>query len=85
MDTCGIIAPRQSDIIGYREDKYLAECICPKHHLSPHVIKTPEGRYFDWEDDWECGCCEPDEDEHCYTFGEITEEEAQEYINKGRR
>lgn len=29
-----------------------------------------------WEDDYECGCCEPETDDRCYDFGEISPEEA---------
>jgi len=70
---CGIIAPRQHDIIGYREDNYLAECILQSAHNSPHIIKTPEGKFFAWEDDYECDCCEFDEDERCTIYWEISE------------
>jgi len=55
--TCGIIMPRQSDVVGHRGDCYLAECIRNSDHLEPHVIRTPEGKFFAWEDDMECGCC----------------------------
>ena len=74
--TCGIIMPRQSDVVGYRDDGYLAECILKSRHAGKHVIQTPEGKFFVWEDDWDCGCCEPDEDDHCYDFKEITKQEA---------
>ena len=76
---CGIIAPRQSDIVGYRGDGYLAECILPYAHFGrPHVIRTPEGKFWAWEDDAECGCCEPDEVDRCYSFEEITPDKASE-------
>ncbi len=79
--TCRIIAPRQEDIVGFRKDGYSAECILPRCHSCPqHVIKTPEGKYFQWEDDYGCGCCSPDEDDRCYVFSEIMEVEAKRLL-----
>ena len=74
---CGIIVPRQEEIIDfiYDDGKYLAECIRGACHNGPHVFLTPEGKYIQWEDDLDCGCCRPEEDEPCYTYNEITKEE----------
>jgi hypothetical protein len=72
---CGIIAPRQEDVVGYRQDGYLAECILLQGHLSPHVVKTPEGKFMAWQDDFECGCCTGDDDDRCTVYWEITESE----------
>ena len=80
MPTCGIIPPRSQDIIGDRLDDYLGECILKRAHLSPHLIKTPEGRYIQWEDDPNCDCCQPSEDDHCYVSNEITEERARQLL-----
>lgn len=82
MDTCGIIAPRQNGMIGYREDDYFAECILETGHLCPHIIRTPEGKYFQWEDDFDCDCCSFDEDDRCYIYSEITEAEANKFIEE---
>lgn len=71
---CAIIVPRQEDIVGCRDD-YLAACIRESGHRGPHVIMTPEGKYVAWEDDWTCGCCSPEEDDRCYTYWEISEED----------
>ena len=71
---CGIIVPRQQDIIGSRED-YTPECIRARCHSGPHVFLTPEGKYFSWEDDWTCDCCTPEEDDRCYVYQEITEDD----------
>lgn len=73
---CNVIVPRQSHIVGVRDDGYLAACIRTSGHPDKHLIKTPEGKFFTWEDDWDCGCCRPDEDDRCYDFEEITEQEA---------
>lgn len=74
--TCGIIVPRQEDLVGPREDGYLAECILPDNHSSCgidcHVVLTPEGKYLEWKDDWGCDCCNWNTDQRCYTYHEIT-------------
>ncbi|MDO8529948.1 MAG: hypothetical protein Q7S10_00860 [bacterium] len=72
---CGIIAPRQHEIVGDRDDGYLAECILAPFHTGPHAIKTPEGNFFAWKDDWNCGCCEPEEPDRCIIYWEIQERE----------
>lgn len=85
---CEIIVPRQKNVVGYRDDGYLAECILPDEHWSNpnsyHVVKTPEGKYFAWKDDWECDCCEPEEDGRCYVWWEISELEVLALFCSGR-
>ena len=73
--TCGIIPPRYYQMIIDRDDGYLPECILEKNHGPQHVFRTPEGKFIVWEDDWECGCCEPEEDDRCIVYGEIGESE----------
>jgi len=80
MVTCGIMPVRHRDIIGDREDNYLPECILPHDRTCPCLIKTPEGRYFQWEDDDDCGCCPPEEDDRCYLYWEVTKEKAEELL-----
>ena len=77
MEICGIIVPRQEHMVGHRHDGYLAECVLPMDHISnSHVVKTPEGRYFVWENDYDCDCCDdPSDSDHCYAFKEIQETE----------
>lgn len=70
---CWIVAPRQEKIVGRRRDGYLAECILPYLHEGAHVIQTPEGRYFSWEYEEDCDCCEPGEHERCYAHEKIEE------------
>ncbi len=75
---CGKIVPRQQEIVGDWDGKYLAECILLSHHSGHHVIKTPEGKYFAWEDDSGCNCedCQTDEpDKWCYIYWELSQEE----------
>lgn len=84
MRTCAIIPPRHKDIhYGCRDFKgYMPECIRIHGHWGTHVFKTPDSRYFQWEDDMECGCCDPAEPDRCYWYGEVTKDEAEELIKK---
>ncbi len=75
MNECGVIMPRREQTVQGNCDHYLAECIRKRGHRGPHVIKTPENVLIAWEYDWECGCCEPEEDERCYVYQEISEKE----------
>lgn len=72
---CGIIVARREEILGDRHDGYLPECIRRVNHSGPHVFLTPEGKYFSWEADWDCDCCRPEEDDRCYLYQEITQED----------
>lgn len=75
VQNCGIIMPRQKDIIDVDGEEYLAECIRPLAHINPHVVKTPDGKYYAWEWDFDCDCCGPEEDDRCYVCWEINKEE----------
>lgn len=82
-EICGIIAPRQEDPLNYDlfENKgSSAECIRTYAHFGPHLVKTPSGKYFVWESEDDCGCCEIDDPDRCFTFGEITKEDAEKLI-----
>ena len=72
---CGIIAPRQSEVVGHQDDDYLAECILMRCHQGPHVIKTPEGRFIAWEDDYNCDCCQPEEFDRCIIWWSVLEKD----------
>jgi hypothetical protein len=76
-DRCGLIVPRQDNLVGDFEcgdyPGYIAECVEPNGHMGPHRFVTPDGRQFEWEYDYTCDCCAPDEDGHCYTWGELPE------------
>jgi hypothetical protein len=66
---CGIIVVRQHQIVNTHQD-YFAECILEGvHGHGPHVFCTPEGEYYAWEDDMECGCCEPEEEDGALLSG----------------
>jgi len=83
-DVCGIIATRQRQMVGYRHNHYVASCILTgSHQYGPHVIKTPDNKYIAWEDDMDCGCCEPEESDRCTIFWEIREDELQLYQEGG--
>ena len=72
---CGIIVARRTNILGDRMDGYLPECILKQAHNGPHVFKTPEGKFYQWEDDYTCNCCTSDEDHRCYVYSEIQEKD----------
>lgn len=71
---CGIIVPRQHEVVWHRDD-YLAECILLRGHSGPHVIKTPEGRFIAWEDDYDCECCQLEDSDRCVTYWFIQEKD----------
>lgn len=76
MEICGIVPPRRHELLRYEDLQCLCECIIPVDVLhSSHVFQKPDGSYMAWADDWECGCCEPEEHDRCYTYWEITEDE----------
>ncbi len=72
---CGIIVPRYQEIVGERRDGYLPQCVLARDHRGPHVFRTPEGELVAWEDDWNCGCCSPEEDDRCYVYWPVTRED----------
>lgn len=76
-EVCGVIPPRRRDVLGTRDDGYSGECILPNAHWCAHVLLTPEGEYIQWEDDFSCDCCAPEEADRCYSFGPITKEEVE--------
>jgi hypothetical protein len=84
MKTCGYIIPRQHDSIGQREDYYLAECILRDGHKGPHLVRTPEGRFFSWEFDENCNCedCLDHEDSNnrCYLYWEVPAGEVEDSL-----
>lgn len=76
MKTCGIIAPEYVSrmTFGFRDDdRGLAECIMPRGHHTPHRFKTPDGKMWDWEYDYSCGCesCREDDDGMCCLLNEV--------------
>lgn len=77
--TCSIVNQQVAGDIVFDDvmwGGYLGACVLPRCHTNfEHVIQVPDGRYFAWKDDYDCGCCEPDEIDRCTIFWEITEEE----------
>ncbi len=84
-EVCGIIAPRQEYMVGYdrfEQEGYFAECIRMRAHFGPHLVKTPDGKYYIWESEDDCGCCEIDDPDRCFICGEISETEAKKLMNE---
>jgi hypothetical protein len=84
MQECGHIVPRQFDVVGYREDGYLAECILAEGHKGPHLVRTPEGQFFSWEFDEKCNCedCLDHEDSNnrCCLYWEVSAEDVEDLL-----
>ena len=75
-DTCGIIAPRSNQMLGFCDipKGYLAECVLKENHEGPHVFQAPDRSWVAWEYDLECECCRSD-DEGCTFYEEIGEKD----------
>ena len=87
MDQCGIIPPRPYDMVGwsYKGDTARLGCILEGvHNYGPHVFSTSGGKYYAWEDDLDCDCCSPDEEDRCCIYWEIKKAELEKYQNGGR-
>jgi len=80
-ELCYANPPRKEDIF-QDYGKCDTSCILPTAHWCAHVFKLPDGRYIQWEDDFECDCCEPEEEDRCYTYGPISEEEVAKLIKE---
>jgi hypothetical protein len=76
MRTCGIVVQRRENDMGLKGTG--GECLRPMSHTDGrHLFKNPEGDYYTWEDDYDCGCCAPEEIDRCFVYGRVSEEEAQ--------
>lgn len=79
--TCDILITRMDRIIG--DDKCLTSCDLPAGHFGPHSFIYPAhqdglgrpvaAKRWEWEDDYDCDCCTPEEDDRCFTFGPVKE------------
>ena len=61
-------------------------CLKKDAHNDAHVQQNISGKFMEWEDDYECPDSEScecwEEGDPCFIYGEITEKEAKERINK---
>ncbi len=78
---CHTLPPRREYIFQVY-GKCNPECILPYAHWCGHVFHLSDGRHVQWEDDWDCGCCEPDEEDRCYDTWFVSEEEVTELIKE---
>jgi len=66
IETCGILPPGhalQGDLKG------CTGCTLPHGHTGrSHQDKSDRHGWVLWEDDYECGCCAPDEHDRCISF-----------------
>jgi hypothetical protein len=80
-EACGICVPRREFDMHVGDD--LGECLRPNAHWDgKHMFRNRDGVYYLWEDDDSCDCCQPEDDERCFVYGEISEKEALELIAK---
>lgn len=89
MELCNILPARLNELLrhyGYYGDDQKecdASCVLPYAHFCLcHVFRLPDGRYIKWEDDYDCDCCEPDEEDRCYSSGEVSKEEVDKLIKE---
>lgn len=85
-EVCGIIPPRQDKILNheFESHEYTASCIRVVAHNGPHLILTPSGKYIAWEDDDDCGCCSPEEDDRCCVYWPVTNAKELQKLLDGR-
>ena len=49
-------------------------CLLPSGHTSGHVCQNKEGKYIEWDYDWDCGCsdCRTDDiNDMCIVYREV--------------
>ncbi|HEY0010328.1 MAG TPA: hypothetical protein VGB97_00240 [Candidatus Paceibacterota bacterium] len=80
--TCSILPPRPQQVrSGYNlPNSFDLGCILPLGNCYAHVFRLPNGQHVAWEDDFKCGCCEPDDEQRCIMFREISQEEVEELM-----
>lgn len=72
-ETCGICVLRREHSM-YIEG-VSGDCLRPYTHVGVHLFLNARGEYIIWEDDNECGCCEPEDHDRCFTYRRATPEE----------
>lgn len=59
------------------------DCLLPHgHHNKEHLFMNPDGEYFIWADDFQCGCCDPETEDRCFYYEKISTEDAQALLTK---
>tara|TARA_B100000508_G_scaffold60333_2_gene47475 strand:+ start:32082 stop:32339 length:258 start_codon:yes stop_codon:yes gene_type:complete len=80
VENCGHLVRRLEYEFGIENYEHSACLRRGTHYDELHVFKNSKGQYFSWESDWGCDCCEPEDVDRCFDYGEISEEEALELI-----
>ena len=86
---CGILPPRTRDLLylhqgRFRDEKVSFSCILPAEACTGrHVFRLPNEELILWEDDYDCGCCEPEDNDRCYTAHTISEDQFRLMLNIG--
>ncbi len=87
MHICGIVMPRKEVPILLPNEE-LQPCLRPPAHGGMHLMQNPRGQYFRWSfDEVFCGgknrcvCRADGELIECFSYREITTEEAKALLN----
>lgn len=87
MHICGIVMPRKEVPILLPNEE-LQPCLRPPAHGGMHLMQNPRGHYFRWSfDEVFCGnknhciCRADGELIQCFSYSEITDEEAKVLLN----
>jgi len=76
IERCNNLPERRESDMGI-EDLCNAECLLLPGHVGSHILKNDEGKYIEWDSlEWSCDCCEPEDHDRCFSYAEITIEEA---------
>jgi hypothetical protein len=74
---CGVIIPRKDSLfIKFTDSGIVCDCVLPIGHYGPHIFRGSGGKYYQWEVDFSCDCCEPEDDDHCFVYGEVSRGES---------
>jgi len=79
--SCGTMVPGHTTRM-FGSDCRGIECILPSNHNGPHIIRTPDSKYFAWETDYDCDCCEPEASSYdrCCVYWELASEDVQKAL-----
>ena len=76
-EACNILHPRDDHIFGSSiEVSGLGPCLLPAGHCDGHIFQARNGKYFYWDYDYTCDCCEPEDYDHCTDVDGLTVVEA---------
>ena len=79
---CGIGPPGRETHNTGLDPAVSSGCLRPyAHNDFKHLFLNKYGKYILIEDDFECDCCAPEEDERCFVYQEVSEETAHKLMS----